>query len=95
MTTWMDPEGIMLSKISQTEKDNCCINMRNLKSKTPSPTLTERENRLSEVGLREEGSESTSFQLQSTRPADTCKLLREQILKVLVTRKRPCMRGAN
>ena len=23
--TWMDLEGIMLSEISQTEKDKCCI----------------------------------------------------------------------
>ena len=25
VTTWMDPEGIMLSEISQTEKDKCCM----------------------------------------------------------------------
>ena len=25
MTTWMEPEGIMLSEISQTEKDKHCM----------------------------------------------------------------------
>ena len=25
MTTWMDPEGIMLSEIRQTEKDKYCM----------------------------------------------------------------------
>ena len=28
-TSWLDPEGIMLSEISQTGKDKCC--MRSLK----------------------------------------------------------------
>ena len=35
-TTWMDLEGIMLSEISQTEKDKYCMlsHMWNLKDKT-------------------------------------------------------------
>ena len=31
-TTWMDPEGIFLSEISQTEKDKYCLYMWNLKN---------------------------------------------------------------
>ena len=39
VTTWMDLEGIMLSEISQREKDkyHLLINMRNLKNQTKTP----------------------------------------------------------
>ena len=41
MTTWMDLEGIMLSEISQTEKDKYCMitdmwNLKELNSETQS-----------------------------------------------------------
>ena len=47
MTTWMDVQGIILSEVSQTEKDKYCVNLKKHKNKIQkNPKLTDLENRL-------------------------------------------------
>ena len=41
-TTWMDLEGIMLSEVSQTEKDKCCM----ISQQTPEYNKEEADSRI-------------------------------------------------